>query len=223
MGVLVAVPGVVFLGTQRGPPRSIPCHVPCQGSSPAPSMENFILPSPLGCSFPTTSHARPGLSKINPVATVTQSRDAKYTEYRYLYIYLTATHAARAPEQGTRSPTGSEPCRPRDGSRVGRDPWQPLHGLEMLIPARIQPCLGSPGPTWWLCLHLIPGIPPLLHPENPQIPAPGPCPQLLLPSPSTLERDFTPGNLTQAFPGIHSAYSPHWLGRRIPSFIVKSG
>lgn len=153
MGVLVAVPGVVFLGTQRGRPESILCHVPCQGSSPALSTENFILPSPFGCSFPTTSHARPGLSKINPVATVTQSRDAKYTEYRYLYIYLTATHAARAPEQGTRSPTGSEPCRPRDGSRVGRDPWQPLHGLEMLIPARIQPCLGSPGPTWWLCLH----------------------------------------------------------------------
>lgn len=78
VGMLVAVPSEA--GTQRGPPESIPCHIPCQGSSPAPSTENFIPPSPLGCSFPTTSHARPGLSKINPVATVTQSRDAKYTE-----------------------------------------------------------------------------------------------------------------------------------------------
>lgn len=198
--MLVAVPSA---GTRPGPPKS----VPGRGSSPALSMENFIPPSPLGCSFPTTSHARPGLSKINPVATVTQSRDAKYTGYRYFYIYLTAMHRAREPEQGTRSPTGSEPCRPQCGSQTGTDPsvaW---------IPAQIQAPLGSPEPTWWLCLcHCHP----VWHSQtSPATSSPASllsCPpsipksQLLVPAissscpASAQEKDVTHGNLKPGVP-----------------------
>lgn len=65
--------------------------------------------SPLSRSFPTASHAGPGLSKIKSVATVTRSRDAIYNCH--------ARSRAYAPKRGPRFSMGDA---------WGAEPWQTL-------------------------------------------------------------------------------------------------
>lgn len=163
----------------RPQPESIPCpartRIPYSrcwdpAKPPPPARRTS---SPLSCSFPTASHAGPGLSKIKSVATVTRSRDAIYKLPR----------EEPSPCEGHALPWATRgdlsPGRLHTGSRVGKGPWQPRGGVcsalggqrpraaswpaapwpggaAFLAASWIKPHLGSPKSTLfplWLRLH----------------------------------------------------------------------